>query len=78
MSKVSEVSEVYWIEPFRDIQSPPDPSRALLSSPEPLPRAIQSEFCRTWDTSDTWGFEVYEVSEVSWMTYFRHFRHLGL
>ena len=78
MSEVSEVSEVCRIEPFRDIRSPLDPSRALLSSPEITPRAIQSEFSRTWytsDTSDTWGFEVSEVSEVSWMTHFRHFRH---
>ena len=64
--------------------------RALLIHPDPYSalqsphRAIQSEFCRTWhtsDTSDTWGFEVPEVSEVSevlWMTHFRHFRRLGV
>ena len=60
-------------EPFRSLQSHSELSRA--------PRAIQSEFFRTWhtsDTSDTWGFEVSEVSELSWMTHFRHFRHLGV
>ena len=83
MSEVSEVSEVCRTEPSAAIQSPLDSSRALLSSPEP-PIAIQSEFSRTWhtsETSDTLGFEVSEVSEVSemsWMTHFRHFRHLGV
>ena len=53
VSEVSEVSEVCLTEPFRAIQSPPEPSRASFLEQD------------TSDTSDTWVFEVSEVSEVS-------------
>ena len=92
--EVSEVSEVCLTEPFRAIQSPPEPSRASFLEQD------------TSDTSDTWVFEVSEVSEVSEvcptepskailscpdpppqshrerlfqsMAHFRHFKHLGV